>query len=765
MKLFSLSLRSKLIGLTLFVIALIGVGTIVNLNQFENKYKEKIRNQMHTSAVKLGKSVTAQLYERYGDAQAFAVNRSIASLNKEMMVADLDHYVKLYGIYDLILVVDKNGKLVANNTLDPKGKAVNEEKIKSLDYSKMPWFESALSGHFTEDKNTGYSGTYVEDFEKLNIFEQAFGEKKFGSIFSAQIKDSRGEVVGVLANFAGSRWFESEVSDFHQQIVEENLLHSEILIFNKDGKLISHSDVESETKKTSFESDDKIILNSSLNDYHPGLSEILKTTQSGFSEMLHESKGIVDLVGFHVLKNSKSIDSLGWTVIVEDSTDDSYAIAHAAKSQSYIILLVVCFFGLILSIWAGIIISKSVAKVTETLAVNAEEVSDASNKIAASSSQLSETATEQAAALQETVAAVDEISAMVEKNAEAAQKSRQVSQDSRDAASKGREIVSNMILAIQEIDHSNDEISNQMSESNIKLQEITKLINDISNKTTVINEIVFQTKLLSFNASVEAARAGEAGKGFAVVAEEVGNLAQMSGNAAKEISALLDESVQKVNTIVNESKSKVERLMSVSKEKVAHGSRTAQECNNSLDEIMNQVQTVDSLVSEIAVASQEQSTGVREVSRAMAQMEQATQQNASVANATSVAGEQIRGQSEVLNTLVSDLAYIVSGQANGHIVVAKSPVKKKIATHKFEVKSDLKNETSKDHQKKSGKLLNLASAKKTKAQDNSTHSIDKSEENGSDAKNAGSSSGTEKRIPLASGADYVPAGDDPGFNE
>ena len=236
-----------------------------------------------------------------------------------------------------------------------------------------------------------------------------------------------------------------------------------------------------------------------------------------------------------------------------------------------------------------------------------------------------------------------------------------------------------MLGAIDQIDQSNSEVSNQMEVSNRQLSEITKLITDIGSKTKVINEIVFQTKLLSFNAAVEAARAGEYGKGFAVVAEEVGNLARMSGTAAKEISTLLEESVVKVNSIVNESKSRVDRLMNDSKEKIMHGSQTAQNCNASLETILNQVQNLDSLISGIAVASKEQSTGIREVSKAIGQIEQTTQQNTSVAQSSSVAADHLRLDSEALNLLIQDLNQIVSGtkflgaDAHSNTEINKSP--------------------------------------------------------------------------------------------
>ena len=119
----------------------------------------------------------------------------------------------------------------------------------------------------------------------------------------------------------------------------------------------------------------------------------------------------------------------------------------------------------------------------------------------------------------------------------------------------------------------------QVETGNLKIAEIIKMIEEISQKTRVINDIVFQTKLLTFNASVEAAREGEHGKGFALIAEEIGNLAQMSGNAATEISALLETSVQKVDQIISESKSSVGQSVQEGKQKVMFGTDIARRCH------------------------------------------------------------------------------------------------------------------------------------------------------------------------------------------
>jgi methyl-accepting chemotaxis protein len=201
----------------------------------------------------------------------------------------------------------------------------------------------------------------------------------------------------------------------------------------------------------------------------------------------------------------------------------------------------------------------------------------------------------------------------------------------------------------------------QVNKSNESMAGIVKVIEEIGSKTKVINDIVFQTKLLSFNASVEAARAGEHGKGFAVVAEEVGNLAQMSGNAAKEISSLLEESVQKVNTIVHETKSSVEKLIADGKETVESGTQVARQCGEVLEEIVQNVSGVTSMAGEIATASQEQARGVGEITKAMGQLDQMTQQNAATSEECASAAEELSAQSEALKKAVQLLVMTVNG--------------------------------------------------------------------------------------------------------
>ena len=340
--------------------------------------------------------------------------------------------------------------------------------------------------------------------------------------------------------------------------------------------------------------------------------------------------------------------------------------ADATANQAILLMFIIIFGGIGTGLTFGYLfangVSKNINQVSQGLAASAEKVAQAASSIASASQQLSASATEQAAALQETTASVEETSSMISRNAENAKRSTEVSAQSQNAVNKGKQVVNEMIQSIEEISTSNTEIMARIEESNKEISDIVRLISDIGAKTKVINDIVFQTKLLSFNASVEAARAGESGKGFAVVAEEVGNLAQMSGNAAREISEMLEGSIAKVEGIVNNTRARVEKLILTGKEKVDVGTATAKRCVEVLDEIVRNVDEVSSLVTEISTASQEQAQGVQEINKAMTQLDQVAQQNNSASQQASVSAENLQALVTNLRGLVGTLNETVQGQ-------------------------------------------------------------------------------------------------------
>lgn len=352
----------------------------------------------------------------------------------------------------------------------------------------------------------------------------------------------------------------------------------------------------------------------------------------------------------------------------ENSAKENTALAVAAASSGTIASITTLLIGSLIGISFAVIFSNGLVRllssISDSLAEAGVQVGSGSAQIASASEELSEATTEQAASLEQTAASIEEMNSMIAKNTENAQKSTYNSKISQDNAIKGKGAVDQMINSIDDISKANKNIMDQIDHSNSQISEIVKVIGEIGNKTKVINDIVFQTKLLSFNASVEAARAGEHGKGFAVVAEEVGNLAQMSGNAAQEITAMLDESIKKVEGIVNETKLSVSGLIEEGKNKVEVGTRIAQQCGQVLEEIVISIETVSSMAQEISTASIEQSQGIGEITKAMNSLDQVTQQNSATSEEAASAAEELSAQADSLNSLVQELVMAVHGHSN-----------------------------------------------------------------------------------------------------
>lgn len=332
---------------------------------------------------------------------------------------------------------------------------------------------------------------------------------------------------------------------------------------------------------------------------------------------------------------------------------------------------------------------KNLGEIASTIKSVSDETQLSSESVKAISEEVSSATTEQAASIQETVSTLDEITSMVNTSVDGAQNSAKKAEESHTIANDGKEVVKEMITSMEEIDQSNRNIMEEISKSNERIASITKVIDEISQKTTVINDIVFQTKLLSFNASVEAARAGEHGKGFAVVAEEVGNLAQMSGKASNEISVMLQESINRVNEIINETNRNVQRLINEGNDKVKRGVAIADRCGKVLDDVVDNAAIVKNMMNEVLVASKEQADGVRNISQAMNQLDQTTHANANSANRSFENSKALSLQAENLKKNVEVLEIEIFGGNNVYSIQKVKTEKSKTLDNVVPLKKEI----------------------------------------------------------------------------
>jgi len=340
------------------------------------------------------------------------------------------------------------------------------------------------------------------------------------------------------------------------------------------------------------------------------------------------------------------------------TSNQTAAEAHAQYERNRSLIVLISVAGVLISIGAGLVITRSILKqlggepsyamtVAEEIASGnldrpivvqdadrtslmfsikamrdqlaqivgrvrsgTDTIATASAQIAAGNLDLSSRTEEQASSLEETASSMEELTGTVKQNADNARQANQLAVSASEVAQKGGSVVA------------------QVVETMASINESSRKIVDIIG---VIDGIAFQTNILALNAAVEAARAGEQGRGFAVVATEVRNLAHRSAAAAKEIKVLIDDSVTKV----------------------AVGGKLVDDAGATMADIVQSITRVTDIMSEIASASTEQTMGIEQVNSAISQMDEVTQQNAALVEEASAAASAMQEQAAVLSDVVS----------------------------------------------------------------------------------------------------------------
>ena len=674
--------------------------------QLYTDIKDAKMDLLARSADSIADKVDRNLFERYGDVQAFALSEPARSGDRDRITKFMTDMMAAYApIYDVMLVLNKKGNVIAANAVDKNGKALKAEEMIGKNYADQDWFKACLEGKITAG-NAHF--TDLRDDPDTAHFATTDGKVM---IFTAPIRDAKGEVVGVWSNrMSWKDVVDDIVVKESQKLKDEKLTTIAAYLVNQESTYLVHHNQE------------KVLKSQAEN-----MAKFFSGKETSY---VHEVKDQdqINETAIEVYSKAKGYSSYPgqkWTYILRaPSSDPSLRFGLISSALGMIFILILAVLANVVSLTTG----RSLEGMITRLRQGSVQVGRTASEVTGSAHSLSEASTEQASALQETAAAIEEINAMIKKSSESSTRSQEVAGQSSEIAKAGKEAVEKMSQAIGEINVSNEAILNQITESNVQIGGIAKVIAEIGEKTKVINDIVFQTKLLSFNASVEAARAGEHGKGFAVVAEEVGNLAQMSGNAAKEISDMLIQSIQNVESIVRETKSKVEHLVTQGREKVQAGVEIVGQCDSVLTEVVNNVGELNEMVTAISVASREQSQGVNEITKAMNELDQTTNANATTSQQVSGFANTLSQESNEMNDIVTELTALVSG---GHRKPAAQLTKKN---------NSQKSETS--------KVVPIAQKKKKK----------------SEAPPSSHSASPEPQNKKAAG-DFVPGPDDGRFED
>jgi len=623
------------------------------------------RFQVESEAI--GDRIDRNLFERYGDVQAFASNRVVQdryswyvpNARDNQIISAMDDYVKTYGIYYLTMFVDLTGDVIATNSKDERGNNIDTAFLYKKNYKTAPWFQ-ALSQNtfttkmpFTAPGNDVSTGTFIEDVMVDNDVLMAYPESTGLTIgFSAPVYQD-GEVIGYWTNRAKFSLVEEIVSSVHKALSRTGFPSAEITILNGLGQIILDFDPFTTGTNAALHDFQNVLLKLNLTEKSVKAAQMAVAGKSGYTVSLHARKKIQQLVGYSHLKGALGYPGMNWSVLVRVPVDQAAGAAMAIQRDIWV-AVVICMatilpFGIIVGRRAvkqikpivhvaenashgdlreRVTVSSSdelgqlgrsfntfldnlngmigqTAKVAHSVAAAAEELS-------VNGTQVGEASRTQAQQSTHVASAVEEMSATANEMAQNAQVMAKTAKELSGTATQGGEVITNSMKGMEAVGRT-------MQSSAERIQVLGQRSQEIGEIVRVIEDIADQTNLLALNAAIEAARAGEQGRGFAVVADEVRKLAERTGKATKEIAGVIE--------MVQSGTKDAVASMETGTREVQSGMQLVNEAGAKLGEIVQGVQTVTMMVQQLAASIDEQTNATEQIAGGIQAVAGLSQQN------------------------------------------------------------------------------------------------------------------------------------------
>lgn len=579
---FRMNLQMKLISL-LLVFALLPTGLVgFSLWRATHQQEEQSLQVYRLFAEQIADAIDRNLFERYGDVQAFGLNAAVDQYADapERVIEAMNGYVAKYGLYPLMMLVDTDGTIRAANTRNADGAEIASQQIIGTSVAGEAWFKQVKARRYTTrqpfsaPENTNSTGTTIIDLHIDERVKQT-NPGHFGAVigFAAPVERD-GETIAYWYNLADIATVEEIFEATYKRFKKQGLTSTQMTLLDGDGVVIVDYDPSVTGQENVTKTDAFMSLNLAERKVEAAMQAVAGGTGAVYSTAAR--KNLVQASGYSHLVGAMGYPGMNWSVLVRTARDEAAAVPIGQRRVLWIETLTI----LVIAVGCGLWIGARIATPLQSMARTARKMAtgDLRDRVAVTSTdEIGEVGTainEIADYLGGTVSVIESGVENLEGTTQSmfnlienvTNSSSDTNHRARNVAAAAEEMSVTMAHVSEAADQSNASLqsvasgSDQMAatireiaesterargitetavgnvaQASSRVKDLSSASEEISRVIDVILEIAEQTKLLALNATIEAARAGEAGKGFAVVASEVKDLAQQTNKATEEI--------------------------------------------------------------------------------------------------------------------------------------------------------------------------------------------------------------------------------------